>query len=153
MAIHDARPLQRVGTNQLAVPASCTRQKENSFLAAPSSHFGNTPDYSNTIVLQQIKEKTLRRQKRCQQQSRKNGHDAHETAANHRTVRNSRRGKKKTPKECSWKQQARNPTPSCCRQGSTDMKNERSCCNVEEKKKKEQQKQLQKKNPLHYSAF
>jgi hypothetical protein len=29
------------------------------------------------------------------------------------------------------------------------MKNERSCCNVEEKKKKEQQKQ----NPLHYSAF
>jgi hypothetical protein len=28
------------------------------------------------------------------------------------------------------------------------MKNERSCCNVEEKKKKEQ-----KKNPLHYSAF
>jgi hypothetical protein len=95
MAIHDARPLQRVGTNQLAVPASCTRQKENSFLAASSSHFGNTPDYSNTIVLQQIKEKTLRRQKRCQQQSQKNGHDAHETAANHRTVRSRRRKKKK----------------------------------------------------------
>lgn len=150
MAIHDARPLQRVGTNQLAVPASCTRKKENSFLAASSSHFGNTPDYSNTIVLQQIREKTLWRQKRCQQQSQKNGHDAHETAANHRTVRSSSR-KKKTPKECSWKQQARNPTPSCCRQGSTDMKNERSCCNVaEKKKKKEQQKQLQKKNPLHY---
>jgi hypothetical protein len=33
------------------------------------------------------------------------------------------------------------------------MKNERSCCNVEEKKKKEQQKQLQKRNPLHYSAL
>jgi hypothetical protein len=33
------------------------------------------------------------------------------------------------------------------------MKNERSCCNVEEKKKKEQQKQLHKKNPLHYSSF
>jgi hypothetical protein len=32
------------------------------------------------------------------------------------------------------------------------MKNERSCCNVEEKKK-DRQKQLQKKNPLHYSAF
>jgi FtsZ-interacting cell division protein ZipA len=60
--------------------------------------------------------------------------------------------KKNTPKECSWKQRARNPTPSCRRQGSTDMKNERSCFNVEEKKK-EQQKQLQKKNPLHYSAF
>jgi len=60
--------------------------------------------------------------------------------------------KKKTPKECSWKQQSRNPTPSCCRQGSTDTKNERSCSNVEEKKK-EQQKQLQKKNPLHYSAL
>jgi len=93
--MYDARPLQRVGTNQLAVPASCTRQKENSFLAASSSHFGNTPDYSNTIVLQQIKERTLRRQNRCQQQSQKNGHDAHETAANHRTVRSSSRKKKK----------------------------------------------------------
>jgi hypothetical protein len=111
MAIHDARPLQRVGTNQLAVPASCTRQKENSFLAASSSHFGNTPDYSNTIVLQQIKEKTLRRQKRCQQQSQKNGHDAHETAANHRTVRSSRRGKKKLQKNAARNNKLETPHP------------------------------------------
>jgi hypothetical protein len=110
MAMHDARPLQRVGTNQLAVPASCTRQKENSFLAASSSHFGNTPDYSNTIVLQQIKEKTLRRQKRCQRQSQKNGHDAHETAANHRTVRSSSR-KKKFQKNAAGNNNLETPRP------------------------------------------
>jgi hypothetical protein len=112
MAIHDARPLQRVGTNQLAVPASCTRQKENSFLAASSSHFGNTPDYINTIVLQMIREKTLRRQKRCQRQSQKNGHDAHETAANNRTVRSSCwKKKKKLQKNAAGNNKLETPHP------------------------------------------